>query len=190
MDTRSVVEEHLREFQKTADVVEHQLEGYHSGGIDIVDVETNITELKDYLASYRMELQHSPPAHRKQDKEQLDRLSQRLNEIRRRWLLTLTSPSCSSSSSSTDLPPVPEATLRRARTAVERLERGSSQLSGCREMMEETEEMGRNVLEELKSQREVIKRTKERTRMVGENIDEAEGIVSRMHKWWHSLVPQ
>eukprot|EP00922_Rhytidocystis_sp_ex-Travisia-forbesii_P062471 GHVS01092655.1.p1 GENE.GHVS01092655.1~~GHVS01092655.1.p1 ORF type:complete len:187 (-),score=45.52 GHVS01092655.1:956-1516(-) len=186
MDATSALEEHLREFEKTAAVVEDQLDKYPNGGVEIVELESSITELKDNLARYRMELQHCPPTSRKQDKEQLDRLTQTLDNIRRRWLLTLTGPPTGSSA----LPPVPDASLRRARLAVERLERGNSQLMGCREMVEETEEMGRGLLEELRSQREVIARTRERTRQLGDNMEEAEGIVSRMNKWWHSLIPR
>eukprot|EP00922_Rhytidocystis_sp_ex-Travisia-forbesii_P012572 GHVS01018946.1.p1 GENE.GHVS01018946.1~~GHVS01018946.1.p1 ORF type:complete len:190 (+),score=40.78 GHVS01018946.1:163-732(+) len=189
MEATAALEEHLREFQRGASIVDDQLERYTNGGVEATEVESNITELKDNLASYRMELQHSPPARRKQDKEQLDRLTQRLNDIRRKWLLTL-SPPADPSSSSSALPPVPDAALRRARSAVDRLERGRGQLSGCREMMEETEDLGRGVLEELRSQREVIERTRERTRQMGANLDEADGIVTRMHKWWHSLIPQ
>eukprot|EP00921_Rhytidocystis_pertsovi_P004231 GHVQ01007370.1.p1 GENE.GHVQ01007370.1~~GHVQ01007370.1.p1 ORF type:complete len:206 (+),score=45.38 GHVQ01007370.1:416-1033(+) len=166
------------------------------------EIDSQMCELKSGLSSYEMELHHCNSAIRNQHKEEAKSFRDTLSDIQRSWLLTInkvaettdtstlssTSSSSSSSSSSSRSLRIPASTRRRAEVAVERLERGNSQLRGCRELLDESETTGDALLQELYVQRETIMRAKANTARARDNLDDADGVIGRMTKWWHSFV--
>lgn len=146
------------------------------------EIDAQLSELKSCLRSFHMELQHvSSGIMRKQLLNESNDFSKSLEDLQRRWLVTIkTVPATSSSVSS--------SVRRRAELAVEKMERSQSQLENSRQLLAETEQIGESVLEDLYGQRETIMRAKQNAQNIRSNLDEADSSISRMSKWWHSFI--
>ncbi|PFH34129.1 hypothetical protein BESB_072810 [Besnoitia besnoiti] len=77
--------------------------------------------------------------------------------------------------------------LRRNQSALDKLQRGNSQLEQSCRIAAEAEKVGEAALCSLYVQRETLSRTMTRTKEVQRNMDEADTVLTKMSKWWNGI---
>ncbi|CEM07550.1 unnamed protein product [Vitrella brassicaformis CCMP3155] len=178
-------EDYQQEFETLAKFVEEQLSSDASASAAAVG--SKLREMERTLERMEMECRGLQPPRRTASQKKLTSLRATLDDLRHRSLLA--SLDSSTSDTARQRPPIDSSAEREKwRQQIDKMAEGSRRLEEARRMAAESEGVGEMTVGELRRQREQIQGIKANVGRVQANVDESEGMLKRMSRWWNRLI--
>jgi len=139
-----------------------------------------LAEAKDILEQIKLEARTLPGGERAAAKSTIQKYEKQIQEAESLALYG----HASGAAADTATDPV-ESQKDRAAAATERLQQSSQRVDRAKDLIEEIEATGGDIMGNLAENREKIESAHGKVKQVNEGLDKADSLATRMSKWWN-----